>query len=107
MLADGIQNQMYDGIIGIAPSRDKWGFMEQLKVKGMIEHEVIAIYNNKYVQFGSWDQSAIATTSHLVMLKCINNDSFLLKADQLRFKDYIYFNTLQDDTRYVDINPSL
>ena len=81
--ADKRFKSKYDGYLGIAPSSTRKSgvnhdnnFMQQIKDKGYIEHNVISFYTTMYgggnqssLKFGSWDEEGILEDHKLIMLK--------------------------------------
>jgi len=83
----------YDGYLGIAPSSTRHSglnqdnnFMQQIKDKGYIEHNIISFYTTMYgggnqssIKFGSWDEEGILDKHKLVMLKSANVDTWAVR----------------------------
>ena len=81
-----------NGYIGIAPytNEDKYkyfNFMWQLKnISKKITHNIVSLYTRldqgkSVIKFGSWDQTAIDSSTTLNMLKTKDKNSWALSAN--------------------------
>ena len=64
-------------------SHKEENFIWQMKNKGLIDHQIVTVVPNQYVQFGIWDSSALKTNTKIKMVKTQNQNSWNLPISKL------------------------